>query len=55
VLAVNVVRISLVGLHPEFYDIIHGPPGETVANWLSIGLIAVICYFGVRRDLFARS
>jgi len=55
VLAVNVVRISLIGLHPEYYDIIHAPPGETVANWLSIGLIAVICYFGVRRDLFARS
>jgi len=55
VLAVNVIRISLIGLRPEHYDIIHGPPGEIVANWLSLGLIALVCYFGVRRDLFARS
>jgi exosortase/archaeosortase family protein len=51
VLAVNVMRISLIGLHPNYYDVLHGPLGSTVANWLSMGLIAVICYFGVRRDL----
>jgi hypothetical protein len=55
VLTVNVVRIGLIGLHPGYYDIIHGPPGETVAYWLSIGLIAAVCYYGVGRDLFARS
>ena len=45
VLAVNVIRISLIGLHPEHYQAIHGEPGETVANWISLGLIGVICYF----------
>jgi exosortase/archaeosortase family protein len=55
VLTVNVVRISLIALHPHYYHIIHGPVGENVANWLSFGLIAGVCYFGVRRDLPARS
>jgi hypothetical protein len=54
VLAVNVIRISLIGLHPNYYDLLHGPVGGTVANWLSMGLIALICYFGVRRD-FSRA
>jgi hypothetical protein len=51
VLAVNVIRISLIGLHPNYYDLLHGPLGSTVANWLSLGLIGLICYFGVRHDL----
>ena len=55
VLTVNVVRISLIALHPSYYDLLHGPIGETVANWISFGLIAGICYFGVRHDLPARS
>ena len=55
VLAVNVIRISLIGLHPEYYDLLHGPVGAGLANWLSLGLIASICYFGVRRDLRAGS
>jgi hypothetical protein len=54
VLAVNVIRISLIGLHPNYYDLLHGPLGSTVANWLSLGLIGLICYFGVRRD-FSRA
>ena len=55
VLTVNVIRISLIGLHPEYYDLLHGPVGAGFANWMSFGLIAGICYFGVRRDLRARS
>ena len=54
VLAVNVVRISLIGLHPNYYDMLHGPLGSTAANWLSLGLIGLICYLGVRRD-FSRA
>jgi len=55
VLTVNVGRISLIALHPSYYDLLHGPIGETVANWISFGLIAGVCYFGVRHDLPARS
>ena len=51
VLAVNVIRIGLIGLHPEYYDLLHGPVGAGLANWVSLGLIAAICYLGVRRDL----
>jgi hypothetical protein len=51
VLAVNLIRISLIALHPDYYDMLHGPLGSSVANWLSLGLIGTICYFGVRRDL----
>ena len=54
VLAVNVIRISLIGLHPNYYDMLHGPLGSTAANWLSLGLIGLICYLGVRRD-FSRA
>src|SRR5215207_7609296 len=31
---------NLIALHPQHYEILHGPIGETVANWLSFGLIA---------------
>jgi hypothetical protein len=55
VLAVNVIRISLIGLHPEYYDLLHGPVGAGLANWVSLGLIVAICYLGVWRDLRANS
>ena len=51
VLAVNLIRISLIALHPDYYDLLHGPLGASVANWLSLGLIGSLCYLGVRRDL----
>jgi exosortase/archaeosortase family protein len=51
VVAINVIRISLIGLHPEYYELIHGPLGSTAANWLTFAAMSAICLFGVRHDL----
>jgi exosortase/archaeosortase family protein len=53
VIAVNVARLSLIGLYPEAFDLIHGPVGSAIAGWATLGLIVGICLLGVRRDLFA--
>jgi exosortase/archaeosortase family protein len=55
VVAINVTRISLIGLHPEQYDLIHGPVGLAVASWTILGVTLGICLLGVRRDLPARA
>jgi exosortase/archaeosortase family protein len=55
VFAVNVSRLALIGLYREHFDLIHGPIGNGVADWLSICLIGAVCYFGVRRDLAPRA
>ena len=51
VIAINVTRISLIGFHPERYDLIHGPFGTAVASWTILGVTLGICLLGVRRDL----
>jgi hypothetical protein len=55
VVAINVTRISLIGLHPEQYELIHGPVGSAVASWTILGATLGICLLGVRRDLPARA
>jgi exosortase/archaeosortase family protein len=55
VFAVNVSRLALIGLYRAHFDLIHGPIGNGVADWLSICLIGAVCYFGVRRDLAPRA
>jgi exosortase/archaeosortase family protein len=51
---VNIARISLIGLYPAHQEITHGPIGKGIAGWVTFGLVALICYLGVRRDLFAQ-
>lgn len=51
VVAINVTRISLIGLHPEYFELIHGPVGLAIASWSILGATAGICLFGVRHDL----
>jgi hypothetical protein len=55
VVAVNAGRLSLIGLYRDHFDLIHGPVGHAVASALSFALIVVICLFGVRHEVFARS
>jgi hypothetical protein len=52
--AVNLARLSAMAVSPEYYTIFHGPLGEQIAGALTIFLIAVVCIFGQRRELFAR-
>ena len=50
VLAVNVSRLSLIGLLPAYYPAIHGSPGSEIAAWLSLALIVTISLLGVGRE-----
>ena len=52
-IAVNLARLSLMAVSPEYFDTIHGPLGAQIAGGLTIVLIAVICIIGQRRELFA--
>jgi exosortase/archaeosortase family protein len=51
VILINVTRIGLIGLYREHYDLLHGPIGETVANWLTLAAILGLNVWGVRREL----
>jgi hypothetical protein len=55
VIAVNVTRISLMGLSGSHYDAIHDTWGDTVANVIICGLMVGISLVGVRRELFSRA
>jgi exosortase/archaeosortase family protein len=55
VVVINVTRISLIGLHPEQYELIHGLVGSAVASWTTLGVTLGICLLGARHDLPARA
>jgi hypothetical protein len=55
VLAVNVSRLSLIGLFPAHYSAIHGSPGSDIAAWLSLALVVAISLVGVGREAFVRT
>lgn len=48
VIAINIIRISLIGLHPDRYELLHGPKGAGVAAWLTAVAIILSCYMGAR-------
>jgi hypothetical protein len=54
VVAINVTRLSLIDLYQQHYNLLHGPVGATVVNWLTFAAIISICAFGVRHHLPAR-
>jgi hypothetical protein len=49
VVVINITRISLIVLHREYFDLIHGPIGGAVAGWLSLAAMLGICAYGTRR------
>ena len=55
VIAVNVTRISLMGLSHRHYDMIHGDLGDMVANFIMLTLMIGFSVLGVRRELFSRA
>jgi exosortase/archaeosortase family protein len=55
VVAVNVARLSLMGLSPSYYDTIHSAGGNTVTNVIVFSLTVLICLLGVRREAFSRA
>jgi exosortase/archaeosortase family protein len=55
VIAVNVTRISLMGLSHSHYDAIHSPWGDMVSNTVMLGLMVGFSVVGARRELFSRA
>jgi exosortase/archaeosortase family protein len=53
--SVNLARLCMTAVSFEYYAIFHGPLGEQIAGILTIFLIASVCIFGQRRELFART
>jgi exosortase/archaeosortase family protein len=50
VIAINAARIALIVRYPDFFQLIHGPIGATVAGWLTVATMVGFCAFGTRRD-----
>jgi hypothetical protein len=55
VIAVNVTRISLMGVSRDFFNVIHGERGDLVTNTVMLVLMVTFSVIGARRELFARS
>jgi hypothetical protein len=55
VVAVNVTRISILGLSQWHYVAFHTAWGDAVTNTIILGLIVGISALGVRRELFRRT
>jgi exosortase/archaeosortase family protein len=53
VIAINVTRISLMGLSEMHYQMIHNQWADTIANLLIVGLMVGWCLLGVKRELFS--
>lgn len=53
--AVNLGRLCLMAVSPEYFETVHGPVGAQIAGGLTILLIALICMIGQRSELFARA
>ena len=50
VVAINVARISLMGLSQTHYEAVHNQWGNAIANLLIVGLTVGFCLLGVRRE-----
>ena len=55
VIAVNVTRISLMGLSPWHHNLIHNEWGNMIANFITLALMVGFCVVGARRELFSRA
>jgi exosortase/archaeosortase family protein len=54
VVAINVARISLMGLSQMHYQAMHNQWIDAIANLLTLGLIVGFCLLGVKREVFSR-
>jgi hypothetical protein len=54
VVAINVVRISLMGLSQMHYEAVHNQWIGAIANLLTLGLTVGFCLLGVKREFFSR-
>jgi hypothetical protein len=54
VVAVNVTRLSIMGLDQAHYKGVHSQWGDAITNLLTAGLTVAVCLLGVRREFFSR-
>jgi hypothetical protein len=55
VIAVNVLRISIMGLSSAHYQVLHSEPAQILLNVIILALVLSISIAGTRRDLFSRA
>jgi hypothetical protein len=55
VVAINVLRISIMGLSSAHYEALHSQAGEFFLNVIIVVLVVSICIVGTRRDAFDRA
>jgi hypothetical protein len=55
VIAVNVTRISLMGLNHHNYEVIHSAWGDMITNSIMLALMVTVTVLGARREIFARA
>jgi hypothetical protein len=48
--AINVARLALMVLHSDQFDVLHGPVGEAIANWISVVVLLAVCGLSARRN-----
>jgi hypothetical protein len=53
VVAVNITRMSIMGVNGIFYDIFHSTWGNIATNTITLCFIAGFCVLGTKRELFA--
>jgi exosortase/archaeosortase family protein len=51
-IAVNVLRIAALAHFPSHFDSLHGGLGWHVAAWATMILVAALCLYGARREIF---
>lgn len=54
VIAVNTLRIGLIGLYPPGFELFHGPVGANVAAWITTAAMLGLCHYGIGRNAPAR-
>jgi hypothetical protein len=55
VVGVNIIRLSLMGLSPTYYEAIHSFFGESFVNIVVLSLIITISLLGVRHEKFSHA
>jgi len=55
VVVINVTRIGLIGLHPAWYQALHGPTGTIVFGYVTLFTIVGFCVLWKKRELFSPS
>lgn len=51
---INSLRLAALASYPAHFEEIHTGYGAVIASWLTMILVAAICLFGERREIFAR-